>query len=35
MPIIIGSGMILLAALILSLSFKQKEASQVKIRFDE
>ncbi|MBA3236835.1 MAG: MFS transporter [Parachlamydiaceae bacterium] len=35
MPIFIGSGMILLAALILSLSFNQKETSQVKIRINE
>lgn len=35
MPIIIGSGMIFLAALILSISFNQKKAIPVKIRIEE
>lgn len=35
MPIIIGSGMILLAAIVLSLSFNQKQPVEVKIRIDE
>lgn len=35
MPIIIGSGMILLAAVILSFSFNQKQLVQVKVRSDE